>query len=86
MDPASVIVEAAANLASAASQLQSDGAKDLVLFDVPNLGLTPAFNTIPILSADATGLAAAFNAQVQADLAPSRPRDLRSPISTPSTC
>jgi phospholipase/lecithinase/hemolysin len=70
VDPTSVIDEAAANLAAAASQLQSDGAKDLVLFDVPNLGLTPAFNTNPTLSAEATALAYAFNAQVQTDLAP----------------
>jgi phospholipase/lecithinase/hemolysin len=69
VDPSSVIDEAAANLAGAASQLQSDGARNLVLFDVPNLGLTPLFNTSPY-SADATALAYAFNAQVQADLAP----------------
>ena len=69
VDPTTVIDEAAANLASAASVLRGDGAKDLVLFDVPDLGLTPAFNTSPY-SGLATGFATEFNAQVLTDLAP----------------
>jgi phospholipase/lecithinase/hemolysin len=62
-------VEAAAdNLANAALDLYDLGARDLVLFDVPDLGVTPAFNTSPYKSL-ATELAASFNADVASDLA-----------------
>ena len=77
VDPTSVIDEAAANLAAAVGQLQLDGAKHLVLFDVPNLGLTPAFNSTLLGSETATGLAAEFNAQVQADLVPAETSGLK---------
>ena len=62
---------AAQTVATEAGVLQSEGAKDLVLFDVPDLGVTPGIRALgPIASAEASALAAFFDGQVLADLAP----------------
>ena len=64
-----IIGEAAANVADSVATLETLGAKKLVLFDVPNLGVTPAFSTGP-LNGWATEFASLFNADVLHDLAP----------------
>jgi phospholipase/lecithinase/hemolysin len=62
---------AAAVVATDAGTLESEGAKDLVLFDVPDLGVTPGVTAEgPAASAAATALSAYFDQQVLSDLAP----------------
>ncbi len=62
---------AAATVAEDAGALQSEGAKDLVLFDVPDLGVTPGITAHgPTASAEASALSAYFDEQVLTDLAP----------------
>jgi GDSL-like Lipase/Acylhydrolase len=59
-------------VASEAGDLAAAGAKDLVLFDVPDLGVTPQITALgsPAASAAATALSAYFDEQVLIDLAP----------------
>ena len=63
---------AALVVASEAGDLAAAGAKDLVLFDVPDLGVTPGITALgsPAASAAATALSAYFDEQVLLDLAP----------------
>lgn len=62
---------AAQVVASEAGDLAAAGAKDLVLFDVPDLGVTPGITALgPAASAAATALSAFFDQQVLLDLAP----------------
>jgi len=69
---------AASFVAREAGILQSDGAKDLVLFDVPNLGLTPAAAANgPAAVMAATQLSAFFDQQVLSDLAPVEKKGLK---------
>ena len=58
---------AAQNTADFAHALQALGARQLLLYDVPDLALTPAVRAFGAL---ATGLALEFNTMVTADLAP----------------
>jgi len=62
-----VVGEAAQNEANAASTLSLLGAKDLLVFDLPNLGLTPSYNTSP-QQGEASTLAALYNRDLTADL------------------
>ena len=62
-----VVGEAAQNEANAASALALFGAKDLLVFDLPNLGLTPAYNTSS-QQGEASALAALYNRDLTADL------------------
>jgi phospholipase/lecithinase/hemolysin len=58
-------------VASEAGDLEAAGAKNLVLFDVPDLGVTPGITVLgPAASADATALSAYFDQQVLQYLAP----------------
>jgi phospholipase/lecithinase/hemolysin len=63
---------AALVVASEAGDLAAAGAKDLVLFDVPDLGVTPQITALGshAASAAATALSAYFDEQVLIDLAP----------------
>ncbi len=62
---------AAQVVATEAGDLQAAGAKDLMLFDVPDLGLTPGVTMSgPDASAEASALSAYFDEQVLIDLAP----------------
>ena len=62
---------AAQVVASEAGDLAAAGAKDLALFDVPDLGLTPGITALgPTASAAASFLSAYFDQQVLLDLAP----------------
>ncbi len=70
-----VLDQAALNVASAAGALESDGARRLLLYDVPDLGLTPFIQDLALLYADpalpgqAATLSKDFNALVSLDLA-----------------
>ncbi len=71
--PASEVLAAGAAqiVANEAGILQSEGAKDLVLFDVPDLGVTPEITMKgPLASMAASELSAYFDRQVLSDLAP----------------
>jgi outer membrane lipase/esterase len=59
-------------VASEAGDLEAAGAKDLALFDVPDLGVTPEITGLhsAAASAAATALSAFFDQQVLIDLAP----------------
>jgi phospholipase/lecithinase/hemolysin len=58
-------------VASEAGDLAAAGAKNLALFDVPDLGVTPEITALgPAASAAATALSAFFDQQVLLDLAP----------------
>lgn len=69
-----VLQAAAGNVASAAGALESDGAKHLLIYNVPDLGLTPYVDDLaeayadPALPGQAATLSKAFNAQVSSDL------------------
>ncbi len=67
-DAKAVVSEAAQNEASAAGALAGLGAKDLLVFDAPNIGLTPAYNTTP-LKDEASALSLLYNQDLSADLA-----------------
>lgn len=75
LTPTAAVEGAAAAEATAAQGLELAGAKDLMLFDVPNLGLTPAIKDsgVPGLPAEATLLAQEFNADVRSDIASDAP-------------
>jgi phospholipase/lecithinase/hemolysin len=70
-----VLDEAALNIASAAGALESDGAKNLLLYNVPDLGLTPYIEYLattygdPTLPGQAAALSQDFNTLVSQDLA-----------------
>jgi phospholipase/lecithinase/hemolysin len=71
-DQEAAALAAAQVVASEAGDLEAAGAKDLVLFDVPDLGLTPQITALgsSAASADATALSAYFDQQVLQYLAP----------------
>jgi phospholipase/lecithinase/hemolysin len=71
LTPLQAAAAAAQVVASEAGKLAGAGAKDLVLFDVPDLGVTPGITARgPGASAAATALSAFFDQQVLIDLAP----------------
>lgn len=62
-DPAVVIPAAVANLLRIVSTLHAAGAEDIVVVDLPNIGLTPRARAGgPVVAAGATVLSATFNA------------------------
>jgi phospholipase/lecithinase/hemolysin len=63
-----VVVQAEANTIDSVKSLVGLGARSLLFYEVPNLGLTPRFDGTA-LQADASDLAAAFNAAVLKGLA-----------------
>jgi phospholipase/lecithinase/hemolysin len=71
LTPPQAAAAAAQVVASEAGKLAAAGAKDLVLFDVPDLGVTPGITARgPGASAAATALSAFFDQRVLLDLAP----------------
>jgi phospholipase/lecithinase/hemolysin len=71
LTPTQAAAAAAQVVASEAGELAAAGAKDLALFDVPDLGATPGIKALgPVASAAATALSAFFDQQVLLDLAP----------------
>ncbi|MBZ5488951.1 autotransporter domain-containing protein [Halomonas aquamarina] len=60
-DAASVIGSTAFATAEVVGALESAGARHVLLFNVPDLGLTPRFNDDPASSAGATALARQYN-------------------------
>jgi phospholipase/lecithinase/hemolysin len=71
LTPLQAAAAAAQVVASEAGDLAAAGAKDLALFDVPDLGVTPGIEALgPAASAAATALSAFFDQQVLLDLAP----------------
>jgi phospholipase/lecithinase/hemolysin len=66
-----VVSQAVANTVSGIADLYNGGARNLLFYDVPQLGLTPDFNTQPLaVQALADQLAQNFNAAVLGALAP----------------
>jgi phospholipase/lecithinase/hemolysin len=71
LTPLQAAAAAAQVVASEAGDLAAAGAKNLALFDVPDLGATPGITALgPAASAAATALSAFFDQQVLLDLAP----------------
>jgi phospholipase/lecithinase/hemolysin len=71
LTPQQAAAAAAQVVASEAGDLEAAGAKDVALFDVPDLGVTPEITALgPAASAAATSLSAYFDQQVLQDLAP----------------
>jgi phospholipase/lecithinase/hemolysin len=71
LTPQEAAAAAAQVVASEAGDLEAAGAKDLALFDVPDLGVTPQITALgPTASAAASALSAYFDQQVLLDLAP----------------
>ena len=71
LTPTQAAAAAAQVVASAAGDLEAAGAKDLALFDVPDLGVTPEITALgQAASAAATALSIYFDQQVLLDLAP----------------
>ena len=72
LTPLQAAAAAAQVVASEAGDLAAAGAKDLVLFDVPDLGVTPHITALgsPAPSTAATALSAFFDQRVLLDLAP----------------
>ena len=72
LTPQRAAAAAAQVVATEAGDLAAAGAKDLVLFDVPDLGVTPQITALGshAASAAATALSAYFDEQVLIDLAP----------------
>ena len=71
LTPTQAAAAAAQVVATEAGDLEVAGAKDLVLFDVPDLGVTPQITPLgPTASAEASALSAYFDEQVLLDLAP----------------
>jgi phospholipase/lecithinase/hemolysin len=64
-----VVAEAETNTAHAVEALYLLGARNLLFYEVPNLGLTPLFRGTP-LQGLASGLALSFDETVLADLSP----------------
>jgi outer membrane lipase/esterase len=67
-DPGVVIPDVAGAIMRALEAFQTAGAQTIVVPNVPDLGLTPAFNTDPVVSAIATTLSAQYNALLQQEL------------------
>ncbi|BCS97926.1 hypothetical protein DSLASN_35580 [Desulfoluna limicola] len=59
--PGSVIANALWNIACSLQELVDAGAEDILVMNLPDLGLTPLYNKSPEGSALATGLSATFN-------------------------
>jgi phospholipase/lecithinase/hemolysin len=71
LTPLQAAAAAAQVVASEAGELAAAGAKNLALFDVPDLGATPGITALGLgASAAATALSAFFDQQVLLDLAP----------------
>jgi phospholipase/lecithinase/hemolysin len=71
LTPQQAAAAAAQVVASEAGDLKAAGAKDLALFEVPDLGATPEITALgPAASAAASALSAYFDQQVLLDLAP----------------
>ena len=71
LTPLQAAAAAAQVVASEAADLHAAGAKNLALFDVPDLGATPGIEALgPAASAAASALSAFFDQQVLLDLAP----------------
>jgi phospholipase/lecithinase/hemolysin len=71
LTPLQAAAAAAQVVASEAGDLEVGGAKDLALFDVPDLGVTPEITALgQTVSTEATALSAYFDQQVLLDLAP----------------
>jgi phospholipase/lecithinase/hemolysin len=71
LTPLQAAAAAAEVVASEAGDLAAAGAKNLALFDVPDLGATPGITALgPAASAAATAISAFFDQQVLVDLAP----------------
>jgi outer membrane lipase/esterase len=69
--PQQAAAAAAQVVASEAGDLEAAGARDLALFDVPDLGVTPQITALgPAASAEASALSAYFDQQVLLDLEP----------------
>jgi phospholipase/lecithinase/hemolysin len=70
LTPQQAVAYAAQTTASDASDLRAAGATDLMLFGVPNLGLTPKIQDagVPGLPAEASLLSQEFNADLLSDL------------------
>ena len=69
--PQQAAAAAAQVVALEAGDLEAAGARDLALFDVPDLGETPQITALgPAASAEASALSAYFDQQVLIDLAP----------------
>ena len=62
-------VDAAANIGMALENLYADGARDILVSNLPDIGATPAFISLGPAAALATGWTLAFNAQLEAVLA-----------------
>ncbi|MFB9868351.1 autotransporter domain-containing protein [Vreelandella sulfidaeris] len=60
-DAASVIANAAFGTAEVIGTLENAGARHVLLFNIPDLGLTPRFNSDPATRAGATALARQYN-------------------------
>jgi len=65
-----VVREAETNTVHAVDALYLLGARNLLFYEVPNLGLTPLFDGTGALAALASGLARSFDQTVLADIAP----------------
>jgi outer membrane lipase/esterase len=69
-NPAQVVANYAANMATILTQLHGEGAESFLLVNVPDIGKTPAIRALgPAAAAGASGLAAAMNAALGATLA-----------------
>lgn len=69
LNPNTVIPGAVAGVLSGVQAFVNAGAKTVIVPNLPNLGLTPLFNTNPNAAAAATALSAQFNALLHAQLA-----------------
>ncbi|MCP1314605.1 MULTISPECIES: autotransporter domain-containing protein [unclassified Halomonas] len=70
-DAASIIRDAAVGTAQAAAALENAGAQHVLLFNIPDFGLTPRFNGDPATRAGATALAGQYNETLYAAVAAS---------------
>jgi hypothetical protein len=60
-DPAIVIGAAIFNISSSIQELVAAGAEDILVMNLPDIGLAPIYNSDPYMSAMATELSATFN-------------------------
>lgn len=68
-NPIDVAHDAIVNLVTIASTLKSEGATNILVPGMPDIGLTPYYRSLgPVVSAEASALTDAFNAALQADL------------------
>lgn len=69
-DPTAMINGYATNIATILSQLSGAGARDILLVNVPNIGLTPAAQALgPLAAAGASAISAGMNAALDSVLA-----------------